>query len=1062
MNIIGLSINRPTAVLSAVIMTVIFGLVALETIPIQLIPDIRRPIITVNTSWPGASPLEIEREIVNKQEDALKGLEGVVQMVSRSRVNSARVVLEFGLGQDMNRALLMVGNRLDQIGDYPDEAREPTIKTADSDDNAISWMIITRQDGNTTPMSHFGDFIEDTVKERMERIKGVAASGIYGGAERELRVTVDPQKLAQYRLTVPDVVSALRNANANISAGDVEEGKRSYLVRTEGEFANPQAVADVVLRSVEDPFSGRTARVTVGDIGTVAFDYKEGDYIMRSFGEPSISVNVVKESGANVMKVMAGVREALNELNEGRLKDRGLKIEMSYDETTYIQSAINLVQQNILVGGSLAILLLMIFLRSPRATTVVALAIPVSIVGTFVAIAGLGGSINVISLAGIAFAVGMVVDAAIVVLENIYRLRATGMRRRDAAYHGTKQVWGAVLVSAVTTVAVFAPILMMEADVGQVFRDIGVAISVSVILSLVVSMTVIPALAAKLLPPDIHDTLQPTPLPGIDHFARFFVRSILGFTRWAIAHQSRAIAIVAVITGIMALGTWAFLPKLDYLPDGNMEMAFGRILPPPGYNKNTTSSIANKVEEATRPYWAPLHGPEDVDDQPPKLRSFFFFARGSFAFIGARPVDGSRTREILPILKEPVFKEPGTFGFFSQRSLFGRSLGGTRVVQMPIAGTDVEEILQVAQRAAAKVQDLLPREEGHQMRPKPGLELGAPEVRLIPDRVRLSDNGVSAQELGVTVDAFNDGLRIEEITIDGERMDLTLKGPSQGIFATQSIENLPVVTRSGTIIPARNLATIEVTAGPTEIHHLETYRVITLDIRPDSSIPLEEVMELLQSRVIDELRAEGIPQGMYIGLAGSADKLTQAWQEILLNLALAILIVYLVMAILFENFLYPLVIMLAVPLATAGGVAGLTLLNAFTGQMLDMLTMLGFIILIGIVVNNAILLVHQTLHHIREDRMSRDEAILESTRNRIRPIFMSTLTSIFGMLPLVLFPGAGSELYRGLGSVVVGGLSLSALMTLLIIPPMLKLVLLKSEEEIKDTKIDLGSQAPAE
>ena len=320
---------------------------------------------------------------------------------------------------------------------------------------------------------------------------------------------------------------------------------------------------------------------------------------------------------------------------------------------------------------------------------------------------------------------------------------------------------------------------------------------------------------------------------------------------------------------------------------------------------------------------------------------------------------------------------------------------------------------------------------------------------------------MNVRELGETVDTFNDGLRIAEITIDGERLDLMLAGPVIGNEHTQRIGALPVVTASGAIVPTSSLADVVMTSGPTEIRHKERRRTVTIEIRPGPGIVLEEAMEALAEKVIGPLRAQGLPAGIRMGLSGTADKLTQTKDAMQWQLLMALVIVYLVMAVLFESFVYPAIIVLSVPLATAGAVGGLQLLNLYQHQALDMLTMLGFVILIGIVVNNAILLVHQTLHHVREDGMEPGDAIVEATRNRIRPIFMSTLTSVFGMLPLVLIPGAGSELYRGLGSVVVGGLSLSALLTLAIVPPLLSLTVGVLERKRDDDAQDIEAQPTA-
>ena len=1039
MDLIRFAIDRPIAVLAAVLMVVLFGLVALQTIPIQLTPDVDRPVISIRTSWPGAAPAEVEREIVNRQEEVLRGIDGLEEIRSTSRNGSANVTLEFRVDQDMDKALLLVANRLDRVDGYPDEADEPTLDTAGSEDNPIAWFVLTRLPGNETPIRNYGDYVEDVIQDRLERVPGVSQVNVFGGTEREMVITVDPERMARYGLTVPQVVDALRGASASISAGDVEEGKRRYVVRTEGEFTTPEQAEAVLLRSIEDPETGRVARVTVADIATVDFGFKERSATMRYLGEEGIALNAVRETGTNVIETMEGIRAAVDELNAAILPQASLKLNHVYDETIYIDSAIELVKQNIWIGGTLAALMLVLFLRSGGATLIVSLAIPVSVIGSFVAMAAMGRSINVISLAGIAFAVGMVVDAAIVVLENVYRLRQQGMPRAKAAYEGTKQVWGAVLVSALTTVAVFVPVLLMQLEVGQLFRDIAVAISVAVLLSLLVAMTVIPALSNRLLKKPVGDVMKTRRLPGIDHLARGFTALIIGFTKRVTASRPLSLAVVALICGAAGTSAYLFLPKLEYLPEGNRNFVLGISLPPPGYNLETANAIAENVETEIRDLWISETGPESEPGRPPKIEHFFFVARTTQSFVGAVAADEHRAAELIPVMQGAVFSEPGTFGFVTQPSIFGRGMGSGRAIDLNVSGPELETILDVALDATVLVNDVLPRSEGNQLRPRPGLELGAPEVRVIPDPVRLADNGVTVRELGATVDTFNDGLRVSEITVGGKRIDLTLRGPERKILQTQGINNLPVVTQSGKILPASELADVVLTSGPTEIRHLERERTVTLQIRPATDIPLESAMELIETEVMAPLSEQGLPPGVSLRMSGTADKLTEAWNHMRLDLIIAIAIVYLVMAVLFESFFYPLIILLSVPLAAAGGVGGLAVLNLFVHQQLDMLTLLGFIILIGIVVNNAILLVHQTLFHIRREGLELQEAILSATRNRIRPIFMSTLTSVFGMLPLVLFPGAGSELYRGLGSVVLGGLSLSAVLTLAIIPPLLTL-----------------------
>jgi len=1046
MNLIKLSIDRPIAVIAAVLMVILFGIVALQNIPIQLAPDVDRPVISVRTDWPGAAPAEVEREILNRQEEQMAGISGLQSMTGEARNGSARLTLEFSVDSDIDKSLLLVSNRLDRVTGYPADVIQPTLDTAGSEDNPIAWFSVGLAPGNERDIHEYGDFVRDIIKDRIERVPGISAVNVFGASERQIHVIVEPELMAGYLLTVTDVVNALQAANISVSAGDVDEGKRRYVVRAVGELSDLDAVRDVALRGGRASDGGR---VRLGDIAAVEYGYTTPGARIRQRGEQALAVNATRETGANVISTMRGLRKAVDELQRTVMPSSGLTLVQNYDETIYINSAIDLVKQNIYLGGALAIAILLLFLRSWRPTVIVGVAIPVAVIGSFVAMASLGRSINVISLAGLAFAVGMVVDAAIVVMENIYRHREAGHSARDAAYHGTSRVWGAVLVSALTTVMVFIPILVMKLEVGQLFRDIAVAISVSVLLSLIVAATVIPAMSQWLLRTSTSDgRIKRLSIPGVDHFARGFVATITGYVRLVARSNVLSFVVAFVITALAAFATVQYLPKLEYLPEGNRNLVFGIIIPPPGYNLNTVTGIAEDIEAATRSNWASEPGETTPIDQPPKIDRFFFVATPGRTFVVATSAEPQRVSELLPALQGPVFREPGTFGFMSQPSIFGRGIGGGRKIEFDISGPNLDTLVQVAGQAFGIMSAEMSRGDGYQHRPIPGLELGSPEVRLQPDRMRLADNGLTTRDLALAVDTFNDGVITTEVADGGKTLDIVLRGPENFIDATQDIGNLPVVTADGQIVPTAALSKLVMTAGPVSIRHRERFRTITLEVRVAPGVPLQSALDTLETKVIQPMEAAGLPPGVRFGVSGTASKLAETWEAMKWQLGLALVIVFLVMAVLFESFIYPLIILLSVPVAAAGGVGGLTLLNAQPGifQPLDMLTLLGFVILIGIVVNNAILLVHQALIHIREDQLEPVEAIINATRNRIRPIFMSTLTSVFGMLPLVLIPGAGSELYRGLGSVVVGGLALSAILTLLIVPPMMKIVMVPLEK----------------
>lgn len=1044
MNLIRLSILRPTAVVAVVLMIVLFGWVSLQKIPIQMAPDVRQPVIIITTSWRGASPSDVEREIVSKQEEELKGIEGLRRIVGEAKHNEGVLTLEFSPGLDFNRILLLTANRLDRVTGYPEEADEPVISTSGTEDNAIAWFSLQRLDGNDRDMSTYGDFLRDVIRDRFERIPGIGGVNLFGENERELQVIVDPEKLAQYRMTIPEIINKLRSENAAVTGGDVNEGKRRYVVRTDGELTTTDEIRSILLRSdANNDNSAGVGRVTVGDVAEVQISYKEAFARARLRGTPALGLNLTREQGANVLQTMTEVRRVAEELANGPVLLAGLRMQQVYDETDYINSSIDLVIQNIYIGGGLAILILLLFLRSWRPTVVISAAIPVSVIGTFVAMAFLGRSLNVVSLAGIAFAVGMVVDAAIVVLENIFRLRQQGLSASEAAYQGTSQVWPAVLVSSLTTVMVFIPILFMELEAGQLFRDIGVAISVSVVLSLLVSVTLIPALSNRIFTDAAIGDGKGLRIPGVDNFANSFSNFWVGFASYVTRRKGQAFAIVLLVTAGAGVFSWTALPKLDYLPTGNRNLVIGFVQPPAGYNLDTVEKIMTRVQDKTRGLWSETteraeNAVEKVaGDVERKIDRFFYVALRGRAFIAGTHIDPSKAHELIPLLQAPAREEPGTLAFVFQPSLWGRSIGSGRAINVDILGPDLEENYRIAQTTFFRLLGKFSPAQGNRIRPLPSLSLGEPEVRIKPNRLKLSDNGVTARDLGQTIDAFNDGVRVAEVTFEGKRVDLTLKGPALEKEYTQAIYNLPIVTRDGRIMPIESLSDIEVTTGPTQIRRIDRFRTVTLQVSPREDIPLEAAIDTIRDEVIRPMVERGLPDGVRILISGSADKLEETWNEIVFDIILAIVIVYLVMAILFESFIYPFIVMLSVPVAAAGGLMGLSILNMFVNQSLDMLTMMGFIILVGIVVNNAILLVHQTLHHIRVENMPAADAIQEATKNRIRPIFMSTLTSIFGMLPLVLFPGAGSELYRGLGSVVLGGLSLSAILTLALVPPIM-------------------------
>ncbi|WP_096896148.1 efflux RND transporter permease subunit [Candidatus Scalindua japonica] len=1046
MKIIEYSTHNPVKVAVGSIFVLLFGLLALFRIPVQLVPDVEKPQITVVTRWIGASPEEVEQEIIHEQEEMLKSVENLRKLTSKSFNGRGEILLEFVVGVDKNAALLDVANKLDQVQEYPENVDEPVISAVNTGDRPIAWFTLRTLPGNDIDINKLRDFAKDHIESRFERVPGVANSNIYGGAEREMQVVIDPHALASSQLTILDVRKALISTNINISGGDIDEGKNRFTVRTLGQFKSVEDIEDMVITRRDD------IPVYIRDIAEVKLGYKKLEAFVRQKNEPSVAVNAQREVGANVLIVMEGLREACSELNEDLLRDRGLALEQVYDETEYIKSSIGLVKQNVVVGGLLAVMVLLLFLRSWRSTLVIGLAIPISAIGTFLMVTLLGRSLNVVSLAGIAFAVGMVVDSAIVVLENIFRHWQSGEGPFDAAYKGTTEVWGAVLASTLTTIGVFIPVILVEQEVGQLFRDIALAISFAVGLSLIVAITVIPTTAARILSHRKKDgSLGKTDSSSNNRlvlFGRNLTDKIVGVVVYLTNTLSRRLITIVVLIVISIFLTWWMVPEMEYLPEGNRNLILAIMLPPPGYSLEEQKSIGLVLEKELSPYWSAKVGTKEAEmlDGPP-IKHGFYVSRGRMVFMGMISAEPERAAELIPILRRVCGNIPGMITIVQQSSLFERGLSGGRTIDIELSGPDLDRLIYYGFQVFEQVKQVFP--PGTQARPVPSLELGSPELQIRPRLEHAIELGLTSADIGYITDALVDGAYAGDYWHQGDKIDLVIFGQSKYIERTQDLEQIFIYTPSGDYVPLSTVADIQLGVGPEEIDHIERERSIVIQVIPPRIVPLERALDIIDTKIITPMVKKGLLGGLYkANLAGTADKLQEARRALQWNLVLAIAIAYLLMAALFESFLYPIVIMFSVPLAAVGGFAGLAFLNLFTLQVMDVLTMLGFVILIGTVINNAILIVHQALNNIRDEKMEARQALIESVRTRIRPIFMSVTTTVFGMLPLVIFPGAGSELYRGLGSVVLGGLIVSTVFTLLLIPAVFSLVM--------DIKVGLG------
>jgi len=1029
--VIDRSIQLPVTITVGAVLVILFGLISLFRVPVQLTPDVEKPKISVSTDWPGASPEEVEKEIIIPQEDKLKTLEGLLKMESESVDSSGIVTLTFEIGTDIDAALLKVSNKLTQVPSYPETALKPVLISAGEQKQAMAYIILRKTKGDPSEILFEKSYAINFIKPLMERVPGVGFVDVFGGRERQMQVILKPDALAHYRLTAQDVISALRRENRNTSAGDFDEGKRRYVVRVLGEFRSPEQIEAVVVKWVND------IPIYIHDVARVVMGYGDQDIIVLQHNYETLVFKVVQSVGTNVLVVMRKLKETIKDLNDNYLSQRNFKLEQVYDSTEYIYSSIERVRQNIFLGGCLAVAVLLIFLRSISSVLIITTAIPISLIGTFLMITLFGRNINVITLAGMSFAIGMVVDSSIVVLENIYRHFQAGESRFEAALNGAKEVWGAVLASTLTTIAVFVPVVFIKEEAGQLFRDIAIAIGSAVFLSLLVSITVIPTMSSKILGGKSKSGGRFSILvlvgTGISSL-------ITGFVSWILGKAWRKVLTITVLMGLAVVTTIALIPEGEYLPEGNRNFIFSLLLPPPGYNTSQLKEIAKKVSEEMKPYWEAEPGSKEAAGlHGPPVGNFFFVARAKYVFMGCNSKIPERARELIPVLRGFLEKIPGSYPVVQQANLFARGIGEGRSIDVEITGPDLNTLIDLGSEIFNKSQQLIP---GSQIRPIPSLDLGNPEVQVIPDRERASKVGLSASEIGMTLDILLDGAKIDDYLYEGEEIDLVLKGEEGILKRTQDFDHVLIHTPMAGLVPLNSVSRLQLISGPTQINHIEQHRSIVVRIIPPTEISMEKAMNVVKNRVVKPISERRDLSSAYnIMLTGTADDLSRTREALQWNFILALIITFLLMSALFENFLYPLVIMISVPMAAAGGFLGLFLVNQYLStQPLDILTMLGFVILVGIVVNNAILIVHQSLNFIRKEGMDAQMAIKEAVRIRIRPIFMSTTTSIFGMVPLVFFPGAGSELYRGLGSVVIGGLAVSTVFTLFLIPSLLSLI----------------------
>jgi len=1004
------SLRSPAAVAVGVAVAILFGAFALYSLPIQLFPDIERPQIGIETDWRAEAPREVEAQLVEPEEDVLQGIPGLQEMNGYANEGGGYVALTFALGTDMKSTLVDVIGRLNRLPPLPADAQRPFVQLANTQDSNATLLFIFMQKlpGNKHDVNDYERFLRDVVVPRMEAIPGVGSAQLQGlGASEELQIVFNPVRAAQLGIQLPKTANIISSSD-DISGGTIDDGRRQWGLSFRGRYSIAD-LKNLVLewRDGKPIYLGDIADVRVGRGKRQGFAYQDGN--------PALMLQVFRATGANVLATVNAVKAEMQRINEGPAKDKGIILQYSFDPSHFIDQAMGMVTSDLFLGILLAVGVLWFFMREWRGTIIISSVIPICLCSVVVLLNLAGRTLNVVSLAGLAFATGIVLDAAIVCFENILRLRERGMPAAEAAQTGTSQVWGALLASTATNVAIFVPVIFLKDVEGQLFADLSLTIAFAVFVSLITAITVVPVASMLFLKtrPKVAD------LAGV---WRRITDVIMNMTDTA---RKRQLWIGGLILGSIA-GTYLLIPSLQYLPYVKRAAIDGFIQYPAGATIDfADKEIARPMIERLQPYM--------TGKKQPQLLNYYVQTYGPGAMgIGVRVPNDRDFPKLENIVRTEVIKDlPDSIASAQMGSLFGGFDEGGGV-SINIQSNDSEAMRAAARKGFALLTKEFPDAV---IQTNPSLEYDQPQLKLIPDDRAIAEVGWTRPDVAALTQMLGEGDYVGQRYDGEERLFLIMK--AQTIGSPQTLMDTPVATPTNSVVPFSHLVHVQRTLAPSGIFRLDRRRTFEINFQPPRAMALGDAMRAIRKDIEPQIK-KLLPADGTISYGAAANHLNNALWNMGKNFLLAILLLFLIMAALFKSVWDAAIATIALPLGTVGGMAALRLLGLFVFQPLDLLTMIGFIIVLGLVVNNTILLVART-RQAEAEGMSRVDAVRSSLETRLRPIFSSTLTAIFGMLPLVLVPGPGAEIYRGLGAVIVGGCLFSHVFTLVLMPAMLRL-----------------------
>lgn len=1024
------SVKRPIATTMIYLIVVVLGIVGLRYLPIDLLPPIEFPRLSIIVDYPNVGPEEIETIITDQIENAVAGVSNVEEVTSSSEEGRSRVSLSFSHNTNLDEAANDVRAALDRVRrSLPEEAESPVVRKFDPNDSPI--FIVGAQ--STRPLDQLTQLLELDIAKQLEQVPGVGAIDVWGGVYREILVNLKRDRLIASGLTAIQVQSAIIAENNTLPGGNVKDGLTQLYVRTLGEFTDIEQIAETIITTVD----GKPIRVR--DIATVEDSYADINRVVSINDQPMIRMGIRKQSGANTVEVSRLLQQQVERINMER-EDLNLVVVM--DQSDFIVDSMNSVQESAIWGGLLAILILYIFLRNGSTTFIIALSIPVSIIATFSLLYFGGLTLNQMSFGGLALGVGLIVDNAIVVLENIVRHRTEGNSREASSLIGAGEVRGAIIASTITTCVIFLPVVFMQTITGVLFQELALVVAFSLACSLLVALTLVPMLTSKFM------TVTPDTDKNTKKKSRFqvmftrFENSYKEFLKKAIERKYLVFGTTVVLLILSVYGTQFINSELA--PETEADEISINFYLADGMN----IAVANQyLEELVRKVEA--IAPED------QIRYLTTEVRNGRAEVELTLVDAARrtvsSYDLADKIRSQIegtipggsFRVQAQSGLWILRMIFGS--GGNEAVQVQLRGYDIETSNELADVIRRRIENI---PEIHGVRTD--REEGRPEHNIVFDRERIAQLGLTGREVAQAIQANVGGVRAGMFREGGDEFPITVRLQEEDRMSTLDLENISVRASNGEIVPISTVIDQEASRGPVAINRINGQRVTHITANLESGVPLGVAVEKIQA----ELSDLQLPTGFSIVYGGEYEEQQKAQMDFLISLIMAVVLIYMVMAAQFERFLDPLIVMCSVPIAIIGVVPTMLLTNT----TFNMQSIMGVIMLVGIVVNNAIVLVDYINLLRREHNMNTFEAVIEAGRLRLRPILMTTLTTVLGLLPLAIGFGAGSEIQAALARVVVGGLTASTLITLLLIPVVyvsthkLKELIAEKRAEILDSR----------